>query len=276
MNKISAFVICRNEETVLGRALESLVHFADEIIVVDNESTDHTQEVAHRYTPQVFTHPWSKEQSFAALRNFAVSKCQHPWIFYLDADEFCSAELIHWLKSFKNQETDHAPDDALFSRSQHPRGIPKTAQIDMYEIRRVEHFMGQAYYFGSGNPSHQWRFFRRGLEFTGLVHEYPVFDGEIRRVECPIMHYPKSTPEDVFVKLNKYTSLEAQALFEQGVVREASYMFFSGLAMFLKAYFRKEGCRDGGVGLFLAITDGVSFFLRQAKLYFLNKRAGKI
>ena len=78
------------------------------------------------------------------------------------------------------------------------------------------------------------------------------------------------------VKMNHYSTLEAEQLFERRIVHSAPYMFFSGFAMFLKAFFRKQGFRDNTLGFILAVMDGGAFFLRQAKLYIKNRRAGRV
>jgi hypothetical protein len=77
-------------------------------------------------------------------------------------------------------------------------------------------------------------------------------------------------------KINRASSLACDQLFERKVIRGPTYMFFSGLAQFLKAYFRKQGFRDGVFGFILAVLDGTEFFLKQAKLYIRNREAGRL
>ena len=88
----------------------------------------------------------------------------------------------------------------------------------------------------------------------------------------PIYHMPRASLEDIVRKMNRYSTLDAEELYRKGVKRPVTYMFFSGFAMFLKAYVRKQGFRDGVLGFILAVLDGGGFFLRQAKLYLLNKQ----
>src|SRR4051794_6312308 len=97
--KISAFMICKNEEKVIANALESL-KWADEIIIVDGYSIDKTLEVAKLFTDKIFQREWT---NFGEQRNFALQKCSHPWVFFLDADEVCSPELIGWLQKFRSE-----------------------------------------------------------------------------------------------------------------------------------------------------------------------------
>lgn len=85
MPKISAFIIAKNEQAVIERALKSLVSFCDEIILVDTGSTDQTKRIALNYTDKIFDFKWVDD--FSAARNFALSKCTGDWIIYLDADD---------------------------------------------------------------------------------------------------------------------------------------------------------------------------------------------
>ncbi|MCC6278130.1 MAG: glycosyltransferase family 2 protein [Oligoflexia bacterium] len=271
--KISAFVICKNEEKVLEGCLKSL-SFSDELVIVDGFSQDRTVEIAKKYTSQVFQREWT---NFSEQRNFALEKLTGDWVFYLDADEVASPELVDWIRQFKSRGETALVNHTAQSLSRHPMDNPKTERIDMIEIRRLEHFRGVIYRFGANNPSHQWRLFRRpGVRFKGEVHEYPVFEGIIRRLETPILHFPKTTISDLMEKMNRYTSLDADRLFQERKIKGPAYMFFSGFAMFFKAYFRKQGFRDGLLGFILAVLDGTSFFLRQAKLYLKNKESGRV
>lgn len=266
--KISAFVICKNEEKVITQCLESL-KWADELVIVDGFSTDKTLEIAKRYTDKVLQKEWT---NFSDQRNFALKHLTGDWVFYLDADEVASKELLMWIEAFKAKGEKWAHEHSMSTPSIHPLGQPKNQnRVDMIEIRRWEHFKGKLYKYGANNPSHQWRLFRReGVFFKGEVHEYPIFEGIIRRIEVPILHFPKLNLSEMISKMNRYTTLDAERLYAQGVKRPVQYMFFSGLAMFLKAYFRKQGFRDGILGFILAAMDGGTFFLRQAKLYLKN------
>lgn len=273
MNSISAFVICKNEEAVIARALSSL-KWADELIIVDGFSTDRTFEIAQSFSDKIFQREWT---NFGEQRNFALSKCQHDWVFFLDSDEVCSEQLIEWFQNFKKSGIEGLKDTFLPTTSQHPLKAAKTQRIDLFEFRRWEHFLGRLYKYGADNPSYQWRFFRRaGAHFAGTVHEYPVVEGRIVRIEAPIYHFSKASLTEMMDKANRYSTLEAQNLFRQGKRKNVTYMFFSGFAMFLKAYFRKQGYRDGTLGFILAVLNGSVFFLRQAKLYLLHLQSTKL
>ena len=89
MPKLSVTVITRDEAANLAAALES-VAWADEIVVVDSESTDATLEVARRFTRRVVVRRWP---GYVAQKNYAAAEAAHDWILSLDADERVSPEL---------------------------------------------------------------------------------------------------------------------------------------------------------------------------------------
>src|SRR5258707_7846252 len=96
--KITATVITLNEEHNIAEALQSL-SWADEIIVVDSESTDRTVEIARRFTDRVFVRPWP---GYSAQKNFAAEQASNDWIFSLDADERVSPELTKRILDLKS------------------------------------------------------------------------------------------------------------------------------------------------------------------------------
>ncbi len=101
MEKISAFIIAKNEEAKIETALKSLTSFCDEIIIVDTGSTDRTKEIALNYTEKIYDFKWIDD--FSAARNFALSKCSGDWIIYLDADDELSLPSQNSLKELIQQ-----------------------------------------------------------------------------------------------------------------------------------------------------------------------------
>src|SRR5215470_1626880 len=96
--KISAIVITFNEEHNIVAALESL-SWADEIVIVDAESTDRTAEIASHFTDRIFVRPWP---GYSAQKNFAAEQARNDWIFSLDADERVSPQLTNAIIKIKD------------------------------------------------------------------------------------------------------------------------------------------------------------------------------
>ena len=89
--KLSVIIIARNEEAVIGEALKSIA-WADEVIVVDNGSTDRTPQIAKACGAKVISVPWRKFE-YSRWRNIGLGKARGDWVFYLDADERATPAL---------------------------------------------------------------------------------------------------------------------------------------------------------------------------------------
>lgn len=94
--RITAALIVQNEEAVLPRALESLAHVADELVVVDGGSVDRTREVAQEYGARVEVRRF--DDDFSAQRNYALDLVRTPWVFMVDADEVVPIDLAVLLR----------------------------------------------------------------------------------------------------------------------------------------------------------------------------------
>lgn len=104
MATVSLCMIVKNEEAVLARCLESIKDAVDEIIIVDTGSTDHTKEIAEKYTDLVYDFPWIND--FSAARNFSFSKASKDYIMWLDADDVVTAENQKKIIELKDNLTD--------------------------------------------------------------------------------------------------------------------------------------------------------------------------
>lgn len=93
---LTASLIVKNEERVLGDCLASIAPVVDEIVIADTGSTDRSREIAESYGARVIDFPWTGE--FAAARNAALEASRGRWILYIDADERLaptSREQVH-------------------------------------------------------------------------------------------------------------------------------------------------------------------------------------
>lgn len=244
--RISACVITRNEERTIARALKSLA-FADEIIVIDAQSTDRTRELASPLATRVIENPWG---GFASQRNAGLSHCRGDWVFFLDSDEEASPELGSRLKQI-----------ASGPAANHP---------DCYSIRRIEYFLGKELRYGPGNPSHQWRFFKRvGVRFEGEVHEFPRFAGPVGMIEEPIRHNPDLGIDRFLAKLNHYTTIEALERFALGNRTTLFHAFGTFFTTFFKNGVRYRGFLNGREGFVLTLLESISRVVRHLKLWVL-------
>jgi glycosyltransferase involved in cell wall biosynthesis len=262
-NALSVCLISKNEAHAIARALTSIRReFGSiDIIVVDAESIDATTNIAKHMDARVFTKPWT---GFAEARNFALAQATTEWVLFVDCDEAI-------------EEGFAAKWTALNATN---KNLP-----NCFSVRRREFFLGRELYFGPGNPSHQWRLFRRSaVRFVGAVHEYPEFDGPIGSIESTgLLHWVQpdepTAPENVFQdvvrflnKMNHYTTLEALERFAQGQTTTLWHAFFTFFSTILKNGISYQGFRNGKEGVVLILLEAFSRTVRHLKLWVLWRK----
>ena len=239
----SAVVITRNEEARLPTCLASLA-WADEVVVVDAESTDRTVEIARGVTDRVVVRPWP---GFAAQKNFAADQAQGDWVLSVDADEEVSAEL-----------------------QQEIRGV-LTAQCPVggYALPRRNIFWGRWIRHGGLYPDWQIRLFRRGRGrfVERAVHESIEVTGEVRRLSGPLIHRSYENVAEFLERANRYSSLAAEDLGRGGARIGPVALVLRPLGRFLTMYLLRRGFLDGTPGLLLAGLYAYYVFIRSANVW---------
>jgi glycosyltransferase involved in cell wall biosynthesis len=244
MQKISAYIICFNEAEKIKAAVESVL-WADEIVVVDSNSTDGTADIAASLGARVVQVPF---QGFGDLRNRAVEACRYDWIFSLDADERCTKKVR---------------DEILGLLAGQP-------PYDLYRVPRRNYFMGR-WIRGSGwYPNfRQPQLFRKGsLRYTlEPVHEgYEVLGGkQVGTLQNEIWQFPFRNLSEIIRKADRYSSLGAPKLAGKRVSMASA--LGHGAWAFLKHYIFKRGFIDGWAGFVIAFGNFEGTFYRYAKRY---------
>lgn len=242
MPKLSVTVITRNEAADLGAALES-VRWADEIVVVDSESTDGTVAVARQFTDQVVVHGW---EGYVAQKNLAASLASHDWILSLDADERVTPELAAEIRA------------ALASPSHAAFRIPRVTWHLGRWIRSTDWY-----------PDYQLRVYdKRSACWTGkYVHESVAVRGTTGELSGEIQHFAYRDISDHLETIDRYTTLAARQMSEAG--RRAGLLQVAGhppLA-FLRNYILRGGIREGMAGFIVSSMNAYYVFLKLAKLW---------
>ena len=243
--KISASIIVRNEEENVAALCETL-DWADEIVIVDSDSTDRTVEIARRYTDRVFNRPF---QGYKDKHEFADSQTTGDWIFWIDADERVTPEV-------------RVAIEALRRRA--PASLP-----DGFRIARRTHYQGRWILHSGWYPDYQMRLYRKSASYWDGVapHETARVRGSIETLPGEFLHYTKRDLSEHHHVLDSYTSLAADYLFRQGKKARGLDLLVLPLAAFLRTYIFKQGFRDGLPGLIIAMFTAYSVFLKYAKLW---------
>lgn len=238
---LSVVVIAKNEEEQIGRCLASAA-FADEIVVLDDASSDNTVALAHQYTKKVFSRKMDIEGKH---RNYAYSLAKHDWVLSLDADERISPELVAELRSLFTQPIVHK----AFT-------VPIKTYIGARWIR-----------YAGWYPAPKVRLFdRRYFSYEEAeVHPRVFIKGSCGHLAGDIVHYSYRNYHDFFASLNNQTTLEAKKWFKERRRIGFLKMYRKFLSRFLKAYLQKQGFRDGLLGFIVSYAGGLYQVLSYVK-----------
>ena len=251
--RLSVVVITKNEGSRLADCLQS-VDWADEIIVVDDESTDDTVEVAGRFGAKVYPRKMDIE---GRHRNYAYSLAKNDWILSLDEDERVTPEL----------------------RAEIGQTLKKAPSCNGYAIPR-RNFMGGTWVrYGGMYPSAQLRLFRKGLfryDEEAEVHPQAYMQDPRGLLKSDILHYTYRDFTDAIAKLDRQTDLEAKKWFREDRKVSAFSVMRKMVDRFWKAYISKQGYKDGVIGLFLAVNSGMYQFLSYAKYWELKRNSSAV
>lgn len=230
---ISVVVITKNEEYNIADCLKS-VQWADEIIVLDDNSIDKTVEIARQFTGRIFFRKMDVE---GAHRNYAYSLARNNWVLSLDADERVTPELAEEInRLFKTHIK-----DIVFA-------IPIKTFIGKHWIR-----------YGGWYPASKVRLFdKRTVKYEEKgVHPRIIYHGTCGHLKGDILHYSYSNFHDFFESLNNQTTLEAKKWFEEKRKIGFLNIYRKFFTRFLKGYIWEQGFRDGLIGFAIAYGDGL-------------------
>jgi glycosyltransferase involved in cell wall biosynthesis len=244
---ISVLVLTKNEEKMIASCLES-AKWADEIILLDNNSQDKTLEIAKKYTDKIFQ---KKFEGFDKERNFLKDKAKGEWILYIDADERVPVQLKEEIQSAIR----HTPYAAL-------------------AIPRKNIFLGKWLKHGGFWPDHQIRLFKKEklLGWQGELHEQPKFDGQLDHLKNTLLHLSHRNFDQMIRKTLDWSKIEAKLRFEAGHPKISGWRLARvALTEFFDRLIKRQGFRDGTEGWLEAIYQAFSIFVTYARLWEMQR-----
>ncbi len=248
MSTLSVCVITKNEAHNIVACL-SAVSFADEIIVMDSESTDNTVELCKRFTNKIKVQPWlgcgpQREQIYA------MATCE--WVLFVDADERITPALAQEIQSVLQNSTCSA-----------------------YEIPFRSYYCGKQIRFGDWMHEKHIRLLKREQckVIPRLVHFGLEINGKIGKLRQAILHYSFPDINSVVRKMHSYSSAGALHYFAQGKRSSFLNAIGHGVFTFIRGYIFRFGFLDGRQGFMLAFSNAEGSYYKYAKLIELHIKA---
>ena len=237
---ISLIVITRDEEELIGQCLRS-ASFCNELIVVDSFSTDRTVEIAQGLGARVFQQEFT---DYVRQKQIALDHATSEWVLLLDADEQATYDLGREIEA----------------------AVSSSGAADGYRIQRVLYHL-RHYYTRPIYRDRPVRLFRRDRGHIGGVdpHDKVIVNGRIARLELPILHFSYHDVADHVSTMNRFSTRAAAETNPSALT--AIRMVTHPLWRFFNFYILRGGFRDGGRGLYAAMTAAFYVFLKYAKVY---------
>ena len=250
-DKISVTIVVKNGGETIEKCLDALRHF-NEIIVVDNESTDNTMHIVETFNRRhdnvkVFSTPFT---GFGKMKQTAAMNTSNDWVLNIDADEIASPELVTEIDNLKCNIQ------------------------DIVAFPRKNHIAGRWIKACGWSPDYVFRLYNKTYtNFNDdIVHESIVrhHDTNLVYLKNSADHLTAVDIETFINKMNRYTSFSANQKFRQGKTTTIGGAIVRFMFTFIKDYFFRRGIFYGYHGFLIALMNANGAFYRYLKLYELH------
>ena len=246
---LSVVIITYNEAHNIARCLDSVKDLASEILVVDSGSLDGTQDICRSLGAIVI------EQDFLGYieqKNFATSKASNDWVLSLDADEALTPELVNGI-----------------------RAVFPSPAADGYTMNRLTNYCGTWVRHSGWYPDTKLRLYHRTKgQWTG-INPHDRFrlnlGNTMHHLPGDILHYSYNNLSDHLKQIDRFSTIGAIAMHNQGKTSSIPKIIYKPIARFLRHFVFKAGFRDGLVGYTIARNSAHAVFLKYLRLYYLQR-----
>lgn len=245
MVRLSAVIITFNEARNIARCIDSLAGIADEIVVVDSNSTDDTANICHEKGVRFIVHDF---EGYIQQKNFALKQASNNYLLSLDADEALSEELKTSIRTVKTQWTH-----------------------DAYAMNRLTNYCGKWVRHGGWYPDRKVRLFKRAAGQWGGINPHDEFllstGTSLGFLRGDLLHYSYYTKTDHLRQIDRFSELGAKALFDFGKKSGPFKMTYKPIARFFKHYIFQAGFLDGATGWTIAWNSAIGVYKKYRWLY---------
>ncbi|MFH0749581.1 MAG: glycosyltransferase family 2 protein [Candidatus Gottesmanbacteria bacterium] len=237
-NKISVIILAKNESLHISGCIEH-VAWADEVLVVDNGSTDETIAIAKKLHAHVIE---LSGVNFSALREAGAKVANGSWLLYIDVDEIVPKELQKEIEEKMN------------------------GSISAYYIHRTNYYLGQEW----PTKDKMVRLIKKDalISWQGKLHEHPIIQGTIGDCKESLIHHTHRTLSEMVEKTNEWSEIEAELRMHAKHPRMSWWRFLRVMVTaFNDSFFKQQGWRAGTAGWVESIYQAFSMFITYAKLW---------
>ena len=244
---LSVVIITKNEEVNIDKCLSSVYGWADEIVIVDDESQDRTVELAQKYTNKILHRRMDNEGTH---RNWAYAQAKNEWVLSLDADEYVSEEL--------KQEI----SQTLLTTQFNAFSIPLKNYIGTYWVQHSGWY-----------PAGKLRLFQKSrFKYEEVeVHPKVFLDGDTGHLTKDIVHKGYPDFEHFLASLNRQTTLEARKWIQTGRKMSLGKAVWRTIDRFPRSFIGKKGYKDGFIGFMIAFFASLYQIISYAKYWQMKK-----
>lgn len=250
---LSVYMITYNNIATVERAIQSVLDLKDELVIVDSHSTDGTTEIASKYADKLYH---LETTSLKEKYQFAQDKCTHDWVLFIDADEWLSEELKREIREVVSGQSKE--------------------DYDGFIIHRKNFYLGREIKYGGWYPDREIRLYKKEKgRWEGGLHAKVVVHGKVGKLKNFYLHTPYLSLGHQIITINRYSEAFARDQFDSNVKFSLFQMVSRPFFRFLRDYFLKMGFLDGVPGLIIAVSTSYYVFMKQAKLWEMEKSTSR-
>lgn len=247
---LSVYMITFNNSATIGKALESVAGWADEIVVVDSHSPDGTADIASQYTGQVLQYDTTDQRE---KYQYAQDHCRNRWVLFIDADE--------WLTDAFRKEVGEILDSGNTR--------------DGYVADRRNIYLGREIRHGGWYPDREIRLYRKDRGgWQGGIHARVHVDGQVGHLRNHYLHTPYADTAHQIRTVDRYSDAYARDLFTAGRHFHLANMILRPIYRFFRDYIFKMGFLDGIPGIIIMASTMYYVFMKHARLWEIEKDHG--
>jgi glycosyltransferase involved in cell wall biosynthesis len=248
---LSVYMITLNNGHTIERALQSVAGWADELIVVDSHSTDGAGEIIQKYTDKLYQYDTS---SMRDKYQHAQDLCINQWVLFIDADEWLTPEIKEEIARVVSGETEY----------------------NGFTVNRRNVYLGREIKYGGWYPDHEIRLYRKEKgRWEGGIHAKIRVEGKTGTLKNHYMHTPYADTAHQIRTIDRYSEAYADDLHASGRPFHLINMLTRPVYRFFRDYIFKMGFLDGIPGLIIIASTVYYVFMKQAKLWEIERKVKK-